>query len=274
MSRLVRQCSIAMSALEDSRRGEGYANTWAFDRNGDVILPGAFKDALGDFVQNGAVLDSHDHSTRIGMVESAEEDDKGLRVAWRYYEGVPAAESAYQEAKQRLAAGKGVGLSIGFALDDDGYLGFKNGAQLLEWFKETKTPYPKGFDPEAARAWDRTCWVIKRVAALYEFSQVTVPANAQSGADLIKRFGGDGSLADLPLQEHLALALAVAEGLVARLGSAQALRELDGRQLSADRGEQALTLARRLDEIAAKAKPRANEFDTVKARLALFRAEI
>ena len=52
------------------------------------------------------------------------------------------------------------------------------------------------------------------------------------------------------------------------------MRELDGRQLSADRGEQALTLARRLDEIAAKAKPRANEFDTVKARLALFRAEI
>lgn len=49
------------------------------DAHGDVVLPGAFKDTLADFLANGQVL--YDHGELIGKPIEAREDGRGLFIA-------------------------------------------------------------------------------------------------------------------------------------------------------------------------------------------------
>lgn len=80
------------------------------DSGGDTILPGAFKDSLERRLSEGLrlpLLWQHRPDQRIGWIESAGEDERGLRVIAR----IDDAESA---AARALSAGKIDGLSFGY----------------------------------------------------------------------------------------------------------------------------------------------------------------
>ena len=105
---------LGSGSLNDDGILEGYASVkHEVDAYGDVILDGAYGD-LEDFVRNGFVALGHDHSgLPIGFVESALEDVKGLVVKMRFH-GTEKGQSALLVAKERMRAGRSVGLSIGY----------------------------------------------------------------------------------------------------------------------------------------------------------------
>lgn len=93
---------------------EGYASVKnEVDSYGDVVLDGAYSN-LAEFVRDGFVSYGHDLAgAPIGFVESAREDAKGLFVTMRFH-GTPAGQEAWTVAQERMAAGRSVGLSIGY----------------------------------------------------------------------------------------------------------------------------------------------------------------
>lgn len=106
--------SSPLAMAEREGRLEGYAAVkHQVDRQGDILADGAFGN-LAEFVRDGFVSVAHRHQRLpIGYIEEAREDDHGLWVAMRFHQ-TPAGQSAYTVAKERLAAGKTVGLSIGY----------------------------------------------------------------------------------------------------------------------------------------------------------------
>jgi HK97 family phage prohead protease len=79
----------------------------------DVILDGAYGD-LDEFVQSGFVAVGHNHAeSPVGYIVSAREDHRGLYVTMAFH-STPGALAAKTVAEERLAAGKRVGLSIGY----------------------------------------------------------------------------------------------------------------------------------------------------------------
>lgn len=92
----------------------GYASVKNIvDSYGDVICDGAYGD-LGEFVRTGFVAVGHDHSgIPVGYVTEAREDQRGLFVGMKFH-STTEAQAAKTVADERLAAGKRVGLSIGF----------------------------------------------------------------------------------------------------------------------------------------------------------------
>lgn len=105
---------LGQGSLSDEGVLEGYASVkHEVDAYGDVILDGAYGD-LEAFVRDGFVALGHDHTgLPIGFVESAREDAKGLAVRMRFH-GTELGQSAMLVAKERMRAGRSVGLSIGY----------------------------------------------------------------------------------------------------------------------------------------------------------------
>lgn len=59
----------------------GYASTWQLDRDGEMILPGAYEKSIEAYLdQNPIVLYQHNMDWPLGNVKSAIEDDNGLFV--------------------------------------------------------------------------------------------------------------------------------------------------------------------------------------------------
>ena len=89
---------------------EGYASLWGrADLNGDVVARGAFAESLA---RGGSVKLLHQHEARapIGVWDQVVEDEAGLFVRGRIFDG--SAEARFAQALAR--AGALDGLSIGF----------------------------------------------------------------------------------------------------------------------------------------------------------------
>lgn len=92
---------------------EGYgAYKGNIDSYGDVIRDGAFK-GLEEFIVSGFMGEAHAWDKAVGYIEEAREDDKGLWVKMAFH-STPDAQSLRTKVSERLAAGKSVGLSIGY----------------------------------------------------------------------------------------------------------------------------------------------------------------
>lgn len=92
---------------------EGYgAYKGNIDSYGDVIRDGAFK-GLEEFIVSGFMGEAHAWDKAVGYIEEAREDDKGLWVKMAFH-STPDAQSLRTKVNERLAAGKSVGLSIGY----------------------------------------------------------------------------------------------------------------------------------------------------------------
>lgn len=89
-------------------RFAGYAALFdVVDRGGDVVRSGAF---AGADARRVPLLWQHDPARPIGVIESASEDARGLRVVGRLSEGSATA----REAAALIAEGAVSGLSFGY----------------------------------------------------------------------------------------------------------------------------------------------------------------
>ncbi|KQN09079.1 HK97 family phage prohead protease [Sphingomonas sp. Leaf28] len=89
---------------------EGYASTFGnIDKVQDVVTPGAFKTALLNGPDRVRFLWEHDRKEVIGVIESLEEDTKGLRFRARF-----AGTQRAQETRELMKMGAVDSFSIGY----------------------------------------------------------------------------------------------------------------------------------------------------------------
>jgi len=124
------------------------------DRDGDIVMPEAFKKRLKVYKEHPVLLSSHfyyDLKSQIGEAQKVEISDDGLEVVFKYYagEGNDQADWAFNLAQKGIAA-----FSIGF-------MGWG-----FEWIKEKDS---EGVERVTGRKYTDV--------ELLEISQVLVPSN-------------------------------------------------------------------------------------------------
>lgn len=146
-----------VKADDDTGSFDLYAAVFGnIDRQDEVISPGAFKN-LPEFVADGMILMEHNlRSLPVGLIESASQDEKGLRIRGRFH-STPEAQACRTVILERMAAGKGVKCSIGYKTDDFTY----------------------------EKIQGKTVCRLKAVR-VYEASFVNLPANPQAGVTSAK----------------------------------------------------------------------------------------
>lgn len=87
--------------------------------SGIIIRPGAFRESLPSFVRDGYILYQHDRSILpVGHIVDAVDSDEELMVVAQWYTHADA-QALRTIVEERLAAGKGVDVSIGYYVADD-----------------------------------------------------------------------------------------------------------------------------------------------------------
>lgn len=202
--------SMAQAKLDgDGRTLTGYGSVFGnVDLDKDVIDHGAFTEGLEEFVRDGFLGWMHDwgyDGPPVGFFAEAAEDEHGLYLAARFH-STGNAEQVRTWVAERLAAGKSVGLSIGFRI-----LG-----------------------------WERDAAGIRHItkAKLYEVSVVTVPANPKAQVTGLKARPSI-DLGGPPLEG----AKSFPEQYLARVEALAESRNAQGRKLAADLSAEATEVA-------------------------------
>lgn len=170
------------------------------DDGGDVIVEGAFKDALPEFLTRGFVPVSHNwFDLPIATIAGAKEDQNGLWFEAEFH-SVQAAQDARTVIKERTERGKFVGLSIGYLVD---------------------------YENDGVEFTDDGVRVIKKIKELAEISVVTVPMNREAGIEAVK-----AGLGSVSFSERAARALADVNALTAHAREHAEMRTKEGRVLS------------------------------------------
>jgi uncharacterized protein len=192
---------------------KGYAATWNnLDRQGDIILPGAFDKGLPAFMQDGFIALSHDPSRLpIAIPTDVRSDDTGLLLTADFH-STPEAQNARTVAQERMAAGKSVAFSIGYTVPPDGEERTRSGTRLL-----------KQID-------------------LMEVSLVTIPANPLAQVTAVK----DASGADKSFNARIDALVSEAESVKAEAAHRTDLRTKEGRRISTATGTKLRALAAQL----------------------------
>jgi HK97 family phage prohead protease len=228
--------SVELADLKiDSRSGEfsGYASIFGnIDGGGDIVVPGAFKKSLPAFLQDGFISWSHDWAEPIAMPTKAYEDKVGLVLAGTFH-STPEAQRARTISAERLAAGKRMGLSIGYGVEEEEFS-------------------PKGR-------------LLKVINPLYEVGFVTVPMNREANLSAVKAANGGNAgtveLRDLALDSGTSLAESVArflgdgEALLKQFQAMADLRQKEGRTLSTANRRRLAELRDAIDGILAETDP-------------------
>lgn len=184
-----KRSSIEQGSVTESGLLMGYANvTGVLDRAGEVVVRGAYKN-LDAFVTDGFMAVGHDwFGLPVGTIKSAREDERGLWVEAEFH-STEEAQKARTVVSERLAAGKSVGLSIGYRVVADGY---------------------RDHEGQKVRHLDEV--------EVHEFSIVTVPANPQSMVSAVKGIG-------MPLAAQSEAVLELLEDYVTRCAEVDGLRK-------------------------------------------------
>ncbi len=233
-------CPTAELKMLDEGAGTltGYASVFGVvDRVNERTQPGAFSKSLPGFIQDGFLTWSHDWSQPVATVTDAVEDSTGLRVTAEFH-GTEAGQSARQWAKERLARGKSVGLSIGYRTVR---------SELAE---------------------DKVTDLVE--LDLYEVAIVTVPCLPAAQATSAK--------SGIDLDTHSETVLATVREFSGRVKSLSDLRAKEGRTLSESNRvrlrahvDALSACARDLEELlAASEKPKSVDPDAVQAIIALY----
>lgn len=171
------------------------------DEGGDVIIKGAFTDALPAFLERGFVPVGHDWlGLPVATIADAKEEDDGLWFSAEFHT-TQAAQDARTVVRERVERGKFVGLSIGFLPD------YEDGVE---------------FRDDGVR-------VISKVKDLAEISIVTVPMNRMAGVADVKADLGAG----LSYEQHGERVLAAVAQFTTRTADRAGYRIKEGRVLSA-----------------------------------------
>lgn len=146
--------SLDTFSLDANGSFAGYAAVFGnVDAGGEIIAPGAFAGALPDFLRDGFVAWGHDWAEIVAIPTEAYEDQVGLHLAGIFH-STPRGQEARTIAGERLAAGKRMGLSIGYAVARDS-------------------------GPTRPRT-------LHEIAPLYEVSLVAVPMNREANLVAVK----------------------------------------------------------------------------------------
>lgn len=186
-----RSLKEAGAEVGDNEISGAAAKMGNLDRGRDVIFPGcgAFEKSIPGFLANGSIMFGHKWgSPPVGYPVECEEKGRDLWSKAKFH-STAAAQEARTIAKERIADGLTVGLSIGFRLPSSGYNYFENGKELLEFASETMKLDAALFDTEAIEACTSWCRGIWKISELYEWSIVTVPMNPDAIADGVKSAG-------------------------------------------------------------------------------------
>lgn len=191
---------LEKAAISDSGEFTGYANVFnVVDRGGDRVLPGAFAKDLDRFLREGFISWGHDWSQMVAMPKAATEDATGLLIAAQFH-STPLAQEARTITAERLAAGKSMGLSIGYDVGDFAIV-TEMGARVRELKELT----------------------------VYETALVAVPMNQLSNVTAVK---GAGLGSGLAYADHLDWVLDEVEALLSRSKDRADARTKEGRVLS------------------------------------------
>lgn len=161
------------------------------DRDYDVILPGAFRKALPEFLKSGFVTDTHSwqFGQTVAMPVAAREDGNRLMVEAEFHSDT-ASQEVRQKVAERISAGLAVGLSVGFSTDPSGWTEYPNGKDMLKDM-DARGVDQSLLDTAAIRRRTNWCRAISEIAELYEFSIVPVPANPLAQVTAVKhRYAG------------------------------------------------------------------------------------
>ncbi|MDR2724452.1 MAG: HK97 family phage prohead protease [Holosporaceae bacterium] len=118
---------LYLKSINENGEISGYASVFnVVDSHSDVIVSGAFKNAVVDFVhgKKPKLLWQHDINSPIGIIEKIYEDNYGLFIKARLLLEVPKAQEVYFLLKNRAIDG----FSIGYKIKNN-Y--FKNNNQYL-----------------------------------------------------------------------------------------------------------------------------------------------
>lgn len=163
----------------------GYGSVFGnIDSAGDIVAPGAFRNTLPRFLKAGFIAQAHDWTVAIAVPKVAREDSRGLYIEADFH-STALAQDVRTIAAERVAAGKSVGLSIGYEVVDAERN--SNGVRVL---KELR---------------------------LFEVSIVTVPANSAATVTTVKGL-------DLSPTQRLAISIEVERSRMLLRETAQLLR--------------------------------------------------
>jgi HK97 family phage prohead protease len=187
------------------------------DDGGDVILPGAFANTLGDFLRDGVVCWQHDWATPIGRWLEAREDAHGLFV-----KGKISLTTAGKDALILLRDGVVKKLSIGYEPKGYRILSDAEGIALVGQAAYDAALRQLPFYRDGVRALTDV--------TLYEGSPVSIPMMPLATITGVKE---GAPHAGLSLDAHFSAVLAANGEYVARMKALADLRRKEGRMLSA-----------------------------------------
>lgn len=196
-------------------RGYGvvYGN---WDSHKDVMAPGGLANPEA-FTKDGFFPVGHNWGDLpVGYIVDAKEDAHGLEVVFAYH-SIQAAQDARIVAKERMEAGKSVGLSVGFRTIQAKE--FDSAAGLIGYAHSEGIQVQKNTIPDAYEGW---CRLVTKYEA-FEVSQVNAPANRLAHMASVK----SRSLAGRTLEVHTEEALAACQEWTERMKGLIALK--DGR---------------------------------------------
>lgn len=249
-----RQFNLRMEGADATTAGlKGMALMYGrMDTYQTVFAPGSATGCLPDFVANGAFLGNHDaDDLAIGYIKSAVDTGNGIEVEVDYHT-TGDAQDARTVAIERLKAGKKVGLSIGFTVGD--YIQFENGEALLLGAQNLGMDMNL-FDMESIRKCQRGCYLLTRLAKMYEVSQVNFPAVPDSEATSVRNNNNLGdSHAGITLADQLANALGAIRLVTERASEVATLRCADNKTLGKSTLESIHALRSELDALIAQAE--------------------
>lgn len=187
----------------------GYISTFnSVDRVGDVILPGAFDEALSDG-RKIKFLYAHDQSQVLGTPLDLKADDHGLFGRFKI-----SRTRLGEDVHTLLKDGALDSFSIGFFIDD----------------------FEPHFDPDT----ETVTRILKKIDLL-EASVVAVPANPEAVVTAVKHAAAP---THLRFDEHCDLVLSTIGGFIARTKDYAELRSGQGRRPLSDAAFERLTSVR------------------------------
>lgn len=186
------------------------------DRQGDLIEKNAVTN-VDELITDGWIALNHDQSGKpIGYIETAEQDERGLKVTGRFHSHQEA-QDVRSYVKERLDAGKKVKTSIGYLVPPDGERYEKTEGRMVRHLSKM---------------------------SVYEGSIVNLPANPEAEVVSAK------SLSTLDeIEEEL---MATDRGLVEALKASLGLSTKGGRKMSGATLEKMKGYCKAMDEHAEK----------------------
>lgn len=246
---------------------EGYASVFGnVDAGNDIVLPGAFDKALPAFLQDGFISWSHDWGQPVAFPTKAVPDEHGLLIGGKFH-STSAAQEARTLVKERAAAGKRVGLSIGYAVEEETKIGTARGLKTINPLFEVgfvMVPMNREANMTSAKGWllDGTSSASATVSVGSENINITWPGSGSGSGGSILVPSPQADPAKGTIAEAVERILVDAEALVKRFATMGEQRKQEGRFLSAENRKRIDIMVEALRHLQ-EARPMAKELDAL-----------